>query len=401
MGTKQRSPLMVIFLTVFIDLLGFGIVLPLLPRYAEKFQASDMTLGMLMASFSAMQFLFSPLWGRLSDRIGRRPVLLIGLCGSAVFYTVFGYATAIASLPLIFASRVAAGIAGATISTAQAFIADSTPPDERGKGMAIIGAAFGIGFTFGPLLGSFWVSDAPGTTPSPAPGYVAGALSLAAFCFAFVALPESLRPDSLPAERHWFNMRSLRASLQIPTMVLLIVTFFIATFAFANFESTLTRLTKSTGFDFSDRDNFYIFAYVGLVLSLAQGFLVRRMLPIIGEVWMVTVGSVLMAAGMFGIGASAARQSSAMLLGCLPVAVVGFACLTPSLQALVSRRSAASIQGEMLGVVQSASSLARILGPVCGNLLFGFGTTHGIPYFFGAGVMGTVVVLSLGLARGN
>ena len=167
------------FLVVFIDLLGFGIVLPLLPRFGDELlqgqlQLSDavagMLLGLLMSSFSAMQFLFSPVWGRISDRIGRRPVLMIGLAGSTIFYGLFGIATMLKSMPLLFASRIGAGVAGATIATAQAYIADSTTLQNRTKGMALIGAAFGLGFTFGPLLGAAAVLFSNDVAASPAPG---------------------------------------------------------------------------------------------------------------------------------------------------------------------------------------------------------------------------------------
>ncbi len=155
MSESPRSgSLLVIFLTVFVDLLGFGMVIPLLPIYAEQFtlDESGLQLGLLMASFSAMQFLFAPMWGRLSDRIGRRPVLMIGLAGSVLFYALFGFATVLGSIRLLFVARIGAGIAGATISTAQAYIADTTSLQNRAKGMALIGAAFGLGFTFGPLF---------------------------------------------------------------------------------------------------------------------------------------------------------------------------------------------------------------------------------------------------------
>ena len=170
-GGPKKTTLLIVFVVVFIDLLGFGIVLPLLPRYGAHFDASRMQLGLLMAAFSAMQFLFAPIWGSLSDRIGRRPVLIVGLVGSTVAYLLFGIATGlgrhgvmlgIGVLPWLFVTRIAAGIAGATISTAQAVIADSTGSEGRGKGMALIGAAFGIGFTFGPLIGCLLY-----TSPSP------------------------------------------------------------------------------------------------------------------------------------------------------------------------------------------------------------------------------------------
>src|SRR5262245_30116556 len=174
-----------------------------------------------MSSFSAMQFMFSPLWGLLSDRIGRRPVLLIGLFSSSVFYALFGLATIRGSLPLLFVTRIGAGIAGATIATAQAFIADSTSEQERGKGMALIGAAFGAGFTFGPLLGSIWVSNVPGSGPSPAPGFVASALSFAAFLFGALVLHESRRPGDARTETgwvSWLNAKSLRALSSVPSL---------------------------------------------------------------------------------------------------------------------------------------------------------------------------------------
>jgi MFS family permease len=305
-------------------------------------------------------------------------------------------------LPLLFVARIGAGVAGATIATAQAFIADTTSEQERGKGMALVGAAFGAGFTFGPLLGSAWVSGEPGGGPTAAPGFVASGLSFIAFAFALFVLPESLRRDASSAEveqKHWLNLSSLAAARRIPTIGLLIATFFVATFAFANYESTLALLTADERFGFSDRANFFLFAYIGFILSLAQGVLVRRLMPFVGEVAMANCGALMMAAGLACIGGSAISGSTVGLLGLMPLAIVGYSCLTPSLQSLISRRSPSTIQGEVLGVLQSAASLARILGPICGNLLFGVGLSHSAPYFFGAGVMGVAFLLSLAAGR--
>src|SRR5436190_19719015 len=187
----SRGSLLVIFLTVFIDLLGFGMVLPLLPVYAKSFEIKEegWVIGLLMASFSAMTFIFAPLWGRASDRIGRRPVLIVGLIGSVGFYLLFGIATIYRSMTLLFIARIGAGIAGATIPAAQAYIADVTSLKNRAKGMALIGAAFGLGFTFGPLLGAAALLFSSAVETSPWPGFVAAILSAIACVLAIFLLP--------------------------------------------------------------------------------------------------------------------------------------------------------------------------------------------------------------------
>ncbi|HEX4148790.1 MAG TPA: MFS transporter, partial [Pirellulales bacterium] len=191
MPASRRASLLVIFLIVFIDLIGFGIVIPLLPLYAKHFplEHPGPTIGLLMASFSAMQFLFAPMWGRISDRVGRRPVLLIGLCGSVIFYLLFAAASVADSLALLFVSRIGAGIAGATISTAHAYIADITSLENRTKGMALIGAAFGLGFTLGPMFARLAV-DVEGAGLGPGPGYAAAGLSAVALLLAWFQLQE-------------------------------------------------------------------------------------------------------------------------------------------------------------------------------------------------------------------
>lgn len=401
----SRSPLFIIFLVVFIDLLGFGIVLPLLPRYGEHFEAAGWQLGLLMASFSAMQFLFAPVWGRLSDHFGRRPILLIGLLGSTVAYGAFGWITQLGNngdilglnpLAWLFISRIGAGIAGATIPTAQAYIADVTDSRNRGKGMALIGAAFGMGFTFGPILGAQFVSREELVAPSPAPGYVAAVLSGLALVAAIFLLPESIKPGMDPArKRHWFDLSSFSAAVARPHIGWLFLTIFLSTFAFAQFESTLSLLTKRLGL--RDHENFYVFAYIGFILTLAQGFLVRRFLPRIGEFRMGLIGVVLMTVGLVLIGVSSQQASVRFLLVILPVTVVGFAATTPSLQALLSLSTPEDEQGGILGVGQSMSSLARILGPLVGLSLIDIGTDPTLPYWFAGGVMSLCACLFLGL----
>ncbi len=387
---SSRSALGLVFLTVFIDLLGFGIVLPLLPRYAEHFEATGLQLSMLSASFSAMQFLFSPLWGRLSDRIGRRPVLIFGLASTAFFYLLFGLVTqwgvhgtilGLSPLTWLFITRSGAGISGATISTAQAYIADCTGKAERGKGMALIGAAFGMGFTFGPLLGAMFVSSVPQSTPTPLPAFAAASLSLVAFLAALFLLPESLpradRINHLEATEIIPLSQRLTAVLAQPVILILLLTSFIATFAFSIFETTLSLLTERLGY--SDRGNFFVFAVVGITLTLAQGLLVRRLLPRVGEVRMTVAGILLMGLGLAGVALSGLISQQSLLWIAMPVAVIGFAATTPSLQSLLSLSASKTEQGGTLGLGQSASALARICGPFLGFPLIEMNISS--PYF--------------------
>lgn len=400
----SKIPLLIIFVTVFIDLLGFGIVLPLLPRYGEFYKATDLQLGLLVSSFSAMQFLFAPVWGRISDRVGRRPILLIGLLGSTGSYALFSYVSQMEyrelwlgmdALTWLLISRIGAGIAGATIPTAQAYIADSTATGDRGKGMALIGAAFGIGFVFGPLIGA--VSLKLKGTPDWRPGAVAAALSGAAFLFALMKLPESLRRgDSLGAEEAK-SRTGLRQILTRPDLLSIMLTMFLTTFAFAEFESTLSRLTRVMGL--GDASNYYVFAYLGVALLICQGFLVRRWLPRWGEYKMAMTGAVLMMVSLPLIGFAGNNGVLWQLLTVLPLVVMGFAALNPSLQSSLSLRVRDDEQGEILGFGQSASALARVFGPLCGNSLFGI--NHAYPYFTGGALMVIGLICVIVAGRGN
>ncbi|MCH2201769.1 MAG: MFS transporter [Fuerstiella sp.] len=450
---SRRTTLLIVFVVVFIDLLGFGIVLPLLPRYGLHFQASLSTLGLLMASFSAMQFFFAPMWGSLSDRMGRRPVLLVGLLGSTCSYLLFGYVSGfergqllfgLGAIPWLFITRIGAGIAGATIATAQAVIADSTGVEGRGKGMALIGVAFGIGFTFGPLIGAANTSDVPSLAltdsqlavvkawpdstdslavetvieelgqlserdsaaltryfnlprsrsetkaalregPSQLPGFIAAGLSFIAFLFAFARLPESRRiaNTELKSQRG-LNLGSLKQHLRTPVFASILISIFMTTFAFAQFESTLSLLTREFGY--GDTSNFVFFAYIGFVLMIGQGVLVRRMLPRFGEHFMAIMGVSLMVLGFVVIGlTSDGYLPGSVLWYILPVITIGFSAVTPSLQSLLSLAASGDEQGAVLGTGQSLSSLARILGPYTGVQLLGVSTAT--PYYLAAGLM--------------
>ena len=396
----SRRALLVLFLAVFVDLLGFGIIIPLLPLYADQLDASDVAIGLLLASFSLMQFLCAPLWGRLSDRVGRRPILLLGLGSSCVFYGLFAFASWQASLLWMFVARIGAGMAGATIPTAQAYIADVTAPQRRARRMALLGMAFGLGFTFGPLIGAVavgWVG--PGQLPV-GPGVAASGLSGTAFLIGLFWLPEPPRrrpvQTTVAASRFvWSVLWSRRVSRSVPWLV---ASSFLVTLAFANFETTLSRYVKDV-FGFSYRQLFLLFAGVGLTLAVAHGALVRPLVSRMRELPTIVLGCLLLGAGMAGLALAAAYNSKASLVGPALLTVVGYAALPPSLQALLSRRSDAEVQGAVLGVGQSASALARILGPIMGNVLYSLHPAHNLPYTSGALIAGLVLLLSVTVCR--
>ena len=375
-----RGSLLVIFLTVFVDLLGFGMVLPLLPVYARHLTAdlSDAqqgwVIGALMASFSAMQFIFAPLWGRLSDRVGRRPVLMIGLAGSVLCYALFGIATIARSLTGLFIARIGAGICGATIATAQAYIADTTSLTNRARGMALIGAAFGLGFTCGPLIGALGLISAGARELDAWPGFIAAGLSALALVLAIFLLPESLRKTNATTHRKWIAMRGVREAAATPSVGILVAALFISVFSFANFESTLALLLDAEpehgGFGFLNWQILLAFAFIGLVLSFAQGFLVRRLATRVSEGALAATGTVISMLGFVLLALASERSSLALLFAAMGIQVVGFALVTPALHSLISRRSHPARQGSILGVAQSAASLARIAGPVYGIRLF-------------------------------
>lgn len=392
----KRSPLAVLFMVVFIDLLGFGIVLPMLPRYASTYQAGGWAIGALMGVFSLMQLVFMPFWGRLSDRIGRRPVLMIGLAGSVVSYTLFGVAD---SFALLMLSRIAAGIFGATIGTAQAYIADVTSDGERGRGMAVIGAAFGVGFAVGPSVGGFSYEY---LGPS-APGFVAAALSAVALVTAQVALPEPPR-HSATTRRGLVGGEGLRHALSTPTLPLILLLQFAATFAFSNFEGTLSLLTEIK-WDYDIKENGQLFSYVGICLLVFQGGLVRRLMPRVGELNFTVLGCAVLTIGLASVGLA---NGTGTALIALAVAVLGFSMLTPSLSSLLSRRTPRELQGEVLGLGQSLLALARVLGPAVGNPLMGIQHPEGAamtalhpewPYWLGAVLMAGCFLAALALRR--
>jgi MFS family permease len=402
-----RSAMFIVWLVVFIDLLGFGIVLPVMPRQVDRYladlgpEAKGALIGILFSSFSLMQFVFSPMWGRLSDRIGRRPVLLISLAGSVIFYALYAFAVTlpveqgVLAVGLMLASRIGAGIAGASVGTAAAVIADCTPPEKRAKGMALIGIAFGAGFTLGPLIAFFGLQlfqDEPWGV-----GALASGLSAIALLVAIAKFKETRTPDN-KAEKEFFSFGRSREVLRMPLVGRYVLVYFLAIFAFANFEATLALLTKAA-FNLTDDDNFLVFATVGAVLLFAGGAY-RPMVKKRPETKLLRTGIVLMIVGLGGLGAVAYLASTPdhppLKVGfylSMSLAVIGFAFVNPSVSALVSKNADPARQGEVIGVNQSFASLGRILGPFLGSLLFQLHVSHTLPY--AAAVLTLVAVMGL------
>jgi multidrug resistance protein len=381
------GPLAIIFVTVFIDLVGFGIIIPMLPFYAEAYGASALQIGLLATSFSLMQFLFAPVWGRLSDRFGRRPIILTGLLGSAVSYFAFGLAD---SLAMLFVARIVAGIAGANIPTAQAFIADSTTAENRAKGMGLIGAAFGLGFTLGPAIGGFlsqWGYHMP--------AFFAAALSMANFVAGWFLLPESLARDKRGARQRAGRVAAFQTALARPALPLVLLMSFIVMMAFSAFES-MFALFAGARFGYGATTIGYLFAWVGIVLALVQGVLVGRVVPRVGEHRLVPAAILLMALALAG---HALAPNVPTLMAAMGLLAVGMGFNSPATLSMVSRLADPSDQGATLGVSQSLASLARIVGPVWGGLVFDwFGIA--VPILAASGLMLVACAISLVAVRG-
>ena len=360
LASSGRSPLVVLFLTVFIDLMGFGIVIPLLPIYAKQMNATPFAAGALIAVYSLMQLVFAPAWGRISDDIGRRPVLLMCLAGSAMSYLLLAGAW---RLEVLFFARLLAGVAGASIPVAQAYIADVTGPAERARGMGLIGAAFGLGMVIGPALGGGLSLLGP-RVPE---GFAAG-LCLANVLVAAYRLPESL-PGSVgrPAPfRHPLSLASLRDAAARPGAAGLLAVFFLVTLGFAVLEGTFS-LAAADRYGYSQAQVDWLWVYMGLVAVVVQGWLVGRLARRLPERALIVLGSAALGLGFLGIPFAG---SAIGLLTALALVVGGQGLASPSLSSLISKTVEESVYGEALGVSQSLSAGARVLGPAGGGLIF-------------------------------
>ena len=357
-----------IFLTVFIDILGFGIVIPVLPLYAEHFGATTWQIGWLVGIFSLAQFFFAPVWGKISDRIGRKPVLMIGVIGTIVGYVMMGLA---GSVLMLFVARLIDGIAGANIGTAQAYLADISSPETRARAMGLLGAAFGLGFVFGPALGG-WAGVKFGYA---SPMFIAAGLAAVNFVFILLFLPESRATLSQTRERifpHLWSNVDVRAYLSSLLCYFLVIAGF-------SMMTTIFALFLHHRFGLDALHTGYILAGIGIVGVIIQGGLIGRLVKRFGEPALALTGALFMSAGLAGLAVSG--QFFTMLIASAGVGI-GNSLLMPTLASLASRSASPDWQGRALGVVQSGGSLARWAGPVVAGILLGSSSAGGASYGF-------------------
>ncbi len=385
----RRASLGTLFLTVFLDLVGFGLVIPFLPAMARDLGASDFVAAALTACYSLMQFLAVPFWGRISDRVGRRPILVWSIVASALGMVFLGLGQ---SLPAIFLARLWSGTATANIAVAQAYIADVTLPGERAKGMGIIGMGFGLGFMIGPFiggeLGRFHVIGHQGTLPA----FVSAGLSVINVFFALRYLPESL-PREKRAQQHrklsLVDFQALRNAGRYPGVALILLIAFNSIFWFAGVQA-IFRLITLDAFKMGIAGTGRVMGLVGLIAVIVQGGLIGRLSRRFGEVRLLAAALVLMATGFALQGLSVSVGVPLFLVAC-SVGAVGTALHMPSVSSYISRRVGPDSQGATLGLMQSAGALARATGPLAWGLLYdGFGLR--VPFFVAAVAVAALVV---------
>ncbi|GIV11706.1 MAG: tetracycline resistance MFS efflux pump [Fimbriimonadales bacterium] len=378
-GSRRRA-LLAVFLTIFVSLVGFGIVIPLLPFYAQKFQASELEIGLLFASFSAAQLLAAPILGDWSDRYGRRPVLILSLLGSAASFVMLALAP---NMLWLFLSRVLDGFTGGNITTARAYIADISPPEKRAKNFGLIGAAFGLGFILGPALGGGLAHFGLAV-----PAWAAAAMSLLAAGYAFFALPETAHLTHAKRPSPW---REMPITLTRSAVARLLWVNFILWVGFSIYQTTFP-LFAHLRFGLGTVQIGYVLAIVGAVSALSQVLLVGRVVHRFGEKHTLLAGVLLNIIGLTGAAFTHSLPLFYLLVG---VASVGGSLALPSLTSLISQSAAPVEQGRVQGVAGSLESFARIVAPIWGNGALGYSSA--LPYASAAALLVVAGLILLGL----
>lgn len=371
---NRKATLSIIFFTVFIDLMGFGILIPILPTFADKvLHVSEFQIGMIVAIYSLVQFLFNPVLGTISDQIGRRPVIILTLFITSVSYLMFSFAD---TFLILFLSRFIAGFGGSNIGVAQAYIADITEKSERSKGMGLIGAAFGLGFMFGPLLGGI-ISE----FGYKYAGFLSSAFSLMAMIFAIFFLPESLTKQNISpkGKLRVINFKKVKSVLKMPIVGLLIILFFIIIFSVANIYGTFALLGYKV-YNFTDKQNGLLFGITGLVGALVQGYVIRKISKKFSDRNLLLFGSFTMMIGLGFLPYGINFIGAALIVTILSV---GTGILQPTVLSMISKFSPNDQQGEILGINQSLSAFGRVLGPLWGGFAFDY-IGYEFPFLTGA-----------------
>lgn len=383
---RNNKSLMTIFLIVFIDLLGFGIILPLLPYIAEKYSANPFQIGLLTATYSLFQLISSPILGRLSDRYGRKKLLIISQIGSAVGYFVMAVS---GNLPLLFISRIIDGITGGNISIAQAYIADVTTKENRAKGMGILGAAFGLGFIFGPAIGGFLSKFS-----YAAPAYFATGVSLISVLATAFFLKETIdEKKAMNSPKTKLNLEEFKRVMTLYPIGLLIIAFLFINLAFSIMQGNFSLWTQKT-FNFNPEDNGWLFAYIGIIAVVVQLKILPFLLKKFKEKTILYMSLFFMFLGLIFIPVSRHPNFLYVATIFLPL---GNGLANPTIQALASENVPPEEYGGTLGILQSAGSFGRIFGPIIGGIIFqSFGKDNAF-YFAGFAIILTLIYLKVKL----
>ncbi len=386
---KNKASLSIIFATVFIDLMGFGILIPILPTFASKdLDISDFGIGIIVAIYSLIQFLFNPVFGKLSDRIGRRPVILVTQLVTVASYLLFSFAD---SFLILFLSRLLAGFGGSNIGVAQAYIADITTKEERVKGMGLIGAAFGLGFVFGPLIGALLSKYGYHVA-----GYGSAGFSFLAFIFALFMLPESNKEltSGSKFEVRLFDLKYTKKVISDSRIGFLIILFFMIVFSMANIYGTFAILGYKV-YHFSDQQTGMLFGISGIIGALIQGGLMRFLSKKMSDRSLVLSGSFSM---MIGLGFLPFGSNFAGVAVIISILSIGTGILQPTILSMISKYAPENEQGALLGINQSFSAFARVLGPLWGGFAYDF-FGYQFPFLTGAAFTFVAFLLSYFLLK--
>lgn len=389
MHQNRKAAMPVLFLTIFIDLLGFGIVFPLLPGYAKELEIKDEYIGILMGSFAFVQFFASPFWGSLSDRIGRRPVILISTLISTVAYLVFGFANTFA---IILISRILSGFGSGNISAAQAYVADITPPQERAKNMGIIGAAFGLGFAFGPALGGF-IKEQLGIEFV---GFIAAALCLINFALAYFILPESYHNRQTDSKIKYDPITPIVRSMRnygIMLIMIINIIYVISSFMF----NVSANMKWNDVNSFNPQEIGFVFSFIGVCTAITQGLLIGWFVKKFSEYRLMVTSILILAFCMVSITFISPSWFIPYELIILALLALGNGMLRPTAMAILSRLTPRTEQGTIMGVFASVSSFSMGLGAAIATPLYALGWTN--PFYIGAIILIFPVMLILILRK--